>query len=178
MRFLKYLALTLVTFIIVVGVVGIFLPNAQHVERQITIAAPAKSIFPYVNDFRKFNEWSPWAALDPNTQYTFSGPDSGTGAKIEWKSEHKQVGEGSQEIMEAEENVLVKSKLDIGMGSPALASFSLNEADGETTLIWGFDAQFDSTISRYFGLIFDLEKWVGDDYEEGLSRLKRLIESA
>lgn len=177
MRFLKYIALTLITFIIVVGLVGMFLPNAQHVERKITIAAPAQVIFPYVNNFHKFNEWSPWAALDPNTQYTFSGPDHGTGAKLVWKSEHKQVGEGSQEILESQENVLVKSRLDFGMGAPALASFRLNEANGETALTWGFDAQFEGTISRYFGLIFDLEKWVGGDYEKGLSRLKALIES-
>ena len=175
MKILKFIALSIIALIVVLGVVGLFLPNAQHVERQITIQAPASKIFPYFNDFRKFNEWSPWAKLDPDTKYTFSGAESGVGAKIEWASEDDSVGKGSQEIIESRPNEFVKTELDFGMGEPAQAMFTLSEEGENTSLTWAFDTYLDTTISKYFGLMLD--KWVGSSYEEGLADLKILAES-
>ena len=175
MKFLKYVAFTLLGLMVLFGFVGLFLPSAQQVERQITIAAPAAEIFPYINDFHQFIVWSPWAKLDPDTQYTFSGAGSGVGAKMQWASEHEYVGQGSQEIIESRRNAFVKSTLDFGFGEPAAASFSLSESGGQTTVVWAFDTYMGNTISRYFGLMLD--QWVGDSYEQGLSDLKVLIES-
>ncbi len=177
MKIIKYLLLGFIALIIVLGVVGIFLPDTQHVERQIAIDAPADEIFPYVNDFRKFNEWSPWAKIDPQTKYTFSGPESGVGAKMEWASEHQQVGQGTQEILESVPNNTVKTRLDFGMGGPSLAGFALSENNGQTTVVWSFDAYFENSIARYFGLMLDLDKWVGGDYEKGLANLKTVVEA-
>ncbi|WP_377517691.1 hypothetical protein [Microbulbifer taiwanensis] len=46
-------------------------------ERSVTIAKPPQTVFPYVNNLRNFNSWSPWYQLDPNTKYEYSGPDEG-----------------------------------------------------------------------------------------------------
>ncbi len=175
MKLLKYAALSGGGLMVLLGVIGLFLPYAQHVERQITIDAPAAAVFPYANDYRKFNEWSPWAKLDPNTHYTFSGEKSGVGAIMAWSSEHQHVGKGSQEILESRLDTLVKTRLDFGFGEPATATFNLDEADGKTTVIWAFDTYMGNTISRYFGLMLD--NWVGASYEQGLFDLKSLVES-
>ena len=44
-----------------------------------------------------------------------------------------------------------------------------------TRLTWSFDANLDSMVGRYMGLMMD--KWVGSDYEGGLARLKELAET-
>jgi hypothetical protein len=175
-KFIKYVALALLGLMVLFGFVGLFLPSAQQVVRQITIAAPAAKIFPYTNDFHKFIVWSPWAKLDPDTQYTFSGPSMGVGAKMQWASEHEYVGYGSQEILESQPNTFVKSKLDFGFGEPAIASLTLSESGEQTTVVWVFDTYMGNTISRYFGLMLD--QWVGTSYEQGLSNLKILVESS
>jgi hypothetical protein len=175
LKYLKYFALSLLGLMVLFGALGLLLPSAQHVERQIEIQAPATTIFPYVSDYRKFIEWSPWAKLDPKTHYLFSGPPSGVGAKMEWLSTHSSVGTGSQEILELQPNRFVKARLDFGDWSPALSSFSLSEVAGKTTLIWTYDTYMDNTISRYFGMMLD--SWIGDVYKNGLSDLKILIES-
>ncbi|MEE9447345.1 MAG: SRPBCC family protein [Arenicellales bacterium] len=175
MKIFKIILLSVMAFIIIAGVIGLFLPTAQHVERQITINAPLNKVFPYINDFRKFNQWSPWAKIDPSTEYTFTGAEKGKGAKIQWTSVHEHVGKGSQEILESNGVDFVKTSLDFGTGEPATAQFNLSEANGQTTVIWAFDTYFDKTISRYFGLMLD--KWVGQSYEEGLVNLKTLLES-
>ncbi len=175
MKVFKYIALSLCAVLLILGIAGFFLPTTQHLEREITIEAPASSVFEYLNDFHKFNEWSPWAKFDLATQYDYSGPETGVGAKVNWSSENQHVGSGSQEILESVPNKFVKTALDFGAGSPANASFSLSEAAGQTTLVWGFDTELDTIVSRYFGLMLD--KWVGTSYEEGLANLKELLES-
>ncbi len=174
MKALKYVALVLLGLMVLFAFIGLFLPSLQQIERRIIIEAPAADIFPYTNDLHKFVVWSPWAKLDPDTKFTFSGSGSGVGAKMQWASEHEHVGHGSQKILESQLNTLVKSQLDFGFGEPATASFTLSESDGQTTVVWTFDTYLGNTISRYFGLMLD--QWVGTSYEQGLSDLKILVE--
>ena len=49
-------------------------PSEYRVARSATIAAPAPEVFAQVNDFHKWEAWSPWAKLDPNAKTAFEGP--------------------------------------------------------------------------------------------------------
>ncbi len=40
-------------------------PDAFRVERSLTIADPAETIFPLINDLNAWDAWSPWAKKDP-----------------------------------------------------------------------------------------------------------------
>jgi len=46
-------------------------PSEYRIARSATIAAPASDVFAQVNDFHKWDAWSPWAKLDPNAKTTF-----------------------------------------------------------------------------------------------------------
>jgi hypothetical protein len=176
-KFFKYLAIILAGIMILVGIIGLFLPYNKHIERQITINAPASRVFPYANNFRKFNEWSPWTELDGHARYTYSGPERGVGAKMQWAGDYEYVGKGVQEILESEADKFVKTRVEFAFMEPASTSFRLSENDGKTTVTWSFDIYMDNTIFRFSGLIFDSWAWVGDTYEQGLSNLKTLVES-
>lgn len=175
MKLLKYLILFLFFFVIAAGLGGLMLPDTRHVEREISIDASAAEIFPYLNNWRKFNEWSPWAKIDPGTQYIFEGPAAGVGAQMDWTSENKTVGNGHQEIIESEPNTSLKSLMKLGKNDLSMASFKLTETAGSTTVVWDFDINLSNTISRYFGLT--MEDWVGHTYEQGLSELKVVVEA-
>lgn len=175
MKLLKYFALLLVFSIIAAGLGGLMLPDTRHVEREIEIEADAATIFPYLNDLRQFNKWSPWARIDPQTQYTFEGPEAGVGARMEWDSENKTVGKGSQEIVESETNSSIKMLLKFGKNDLSMAEFRLIETAGSTTVVWSFDINLNNTISRYFGLM--MENWIGHSYEQGLTELKAIVET-
>ena len=54
-------------------------------EKQL-IQAPPQVVFGYINDYRKFNQWSPWFERDPEAKYEYSGP-TGVGSKMHWESE-------------------------------------------------------------------------------------------
>lgn len=184
MRFLKNLIVFLLVLIVVLIGVAFVLPSSAHVERSITINRPASEVFGVLNSYRRFNEWSPWAAKDPNAKYQITGPATGVGAKESWVGDPKTVGSGSQEIVESTPNKTVATALDFGDMGKARARFDLTPSGDATKVVWSLDTQAPlaidgkilwNTIGRYMGLFMD--KMVGPDYEQGLAKLKTLVES-
>ena len=175
MRFLKGLLFFVVALIAALVVIAFFLPKTAHVERTVTIARPASQVFGVLNNLHRFNAWSPWFDLDPQAKYTYSGADAGVGAKVNWAG-NKDVGSGSQEIVESKPNTFLKVQLDFGdMGRP-VAAFNLAPAGEGTAVTWTLDQSFEgSLVGRYFGLMLD--SMVGKDYDKGLAKLKTLVES-
>ena len=178
MKLLRNLFIIIAVIAIILVVVGFFLPQTAHVERSIVINASPDTVFQEVNTFEEYNDWSPWFKRDPEAVYEYSGPNSGIGAKMSWKSEVPQVGNGSQEIIESTYAKHVKTELIFGEDpKPSYASFELEELGPKSTkLTWSFDADFgNNIIGRYFGIFMD--KMLGPDYESGLESLKNKIEN-
>ena len=175
MRILKSFLYIIITFIMVFVVVGFFLPQQQHIERHIVISATASEIFQNINSPKSFNQWSPWAKIDPETNYTYIGSEAGTGAGMTWSSDNPNVGSGSWMITDVKEYDYIKVDLDFGNEGVATSFFDL-KPDGEGTRItWGFDMDAGMNLMvRWMGLMMD--KWVGGDYERGLANLKALVE--
>lgn len=165
-----------VLLVIILAAVGFFLPRNVHVERSTVINAHPGTVHAVLNSYRLFNRWSPWAALDPNTEYTVSGPPSGVGAKMAWTSENKNVGTGSQEIVESRPNEYIKTMLDFGSQGKGSADFKLSPEGAGTKVVWGMDSDLGANpFAHYFGLI--IPGMVGKDYEKGLASLKNLLET-
>lgn len=177
MRWIKKGLLFMLIAVVLLVAIGFLLPASVHIERSVVINAAPSVVFSHVNSLRRFNAWSPWAKIDPTTQYVFSGPESGIGAKMTWTSTHRQVGKGSQEIIESRADEFVKVALKFDeMGSP-FASYILRPEGQATRVTWSFDEDFGYNIlARYFGLIF--EKFIGPDYEAGLRNLKSMVENS
>ncbi len=173
MQWTKKFLVALVALIVLAVAVGFLLPDRIHIERNTIIQAPASAVFPYLNNYRLFNSWSPWAMKDPNTRYTYTGPESGVGAKLSWDG--KELGQGSQQIIESEVDRRVRVTLDFGEMGQATATYTLQAEGDGTKLTWAFDEEFgQNLLARYFGLV--LEKFLGPDYEQGLANLKAVVE--
>lgn len=176
MKFLKRFVLIILLLVLVLIGVGYFLlPDEAHVERDIRIDAPPAAVFPYVNDFRKFNEWSPSADWAPDIEYSYSGPESGVGARMDWQSDNPEVGSGSNLITQSRPPERVTMRLDLGRRDRATAYFDIKPAGDGSHVVWGFDTELgNNVIDRYFGVMMGY--WVGGDYERGLQDLKTLVE--
>jgi Polyketide cyclase / dehydrase and lipid transport len=169
----KLLGALAVAVIVLIGV-AYMLPSQVHVERTISIDRPAAAVFPLVNSFRRFNDWSPWKQQDPTATYTYSGPDAGVGAAMAWSGNSK-VGRGTQVITESVPDSRVSIDLVFGNMTPQKAAWLLS-ADGlGTKVVWTLESDVgNSPLGRYLGLFLD--KMVGPDYEQGLKQLKALAE--
>lgn len=171
-RLLKWLAGIIVALIAIFFAGAYFLPGEAVVQKQVQIAAPPAKVYAVLAALKRFNEFSPWYAMDPKSKIAFAGPESGAGQKMSWDSE--KLGTGSMTITEAVQDRRVASELDFGSMGKATASFELAPADGGTAVTWGFRQVLTNPLQRWFGLMID--DWVGADYENGLANLKALVE--
>ena len=175
MNIVKGLLYTIIALIVIFVVGGLLLPQQRHVERSVVISATPADVFQKVSNPRSFNQWSPWAKIDPNTAFTFTGPESGKGSGLTWMSDNPNVGSGSWMITDTVENQTVKMELDFGNQGKSSSSFELKKEGSVTRITWGFDMDTGmNPVNRWIGMVVD--KWIGADYEKGLSDLKALIE--
>lgn len=173
MKFLKWvLAMLALLGVVLVGG-SLLLPAQTQVERSVLIERPVTEVFATLNSFRRFNQWSPWFAADPQAKYDYSGPADGVGAGMQW-SGNRAVGSGSQKILESVPNQKVVVALDFG-GSAATATYTLTPEGAATRLSWRFESEHGfNPFNRWMGLLFD--KMIGGDFERGLASLKQLLE--
>ena len=175
-RVLRWLGIAIVGVVVLAVVIAFLLPRHAIVTRTVEIAAPPSAIYPIVSDLRRFNEWSPWADIDPETVYTFTGPIDGVGQTLNWESKDERVGSGSMAIAAVEPEKRVDMSIDFGHQGTALASLILDPAGAGTNVTWGFDSDLGfNPIARYFGMMMD--GMIGPDYEKGLVRLKAVAEA-
>ena len=153
-------------------------PDTFRVSRSATIAAPAEKIFPMINDVREFNTWNPYHQKDPQMKGSYSGPASGPGAHYEFES--KKAGTGSFEVLHVTAPSEVKMRLN--MTAPFKVDNTLtftlgrqNESMQSTQVTWAMEgpAPF---LAKFMGVIFNMDKMVGTDFEVGLANLKARAE--
>ena len=174
---LRWLVRLVVLAAIVVVGGAYLLPASAKFQRTATIAAPPAKIYAVISNYKRFNEWSPWFERDPAAKYSFSGAESGVGAKMAWDSAKSDVGKGTQEIVAAVPDKSLDVKMDFGAMGVSNADFMLEPAaDGKSTKVtWGFATELGmNPISRWMGLVMD--RMVGPDYEKGLAKLKAVAE--
>ncbi|MEO1339976.1 MAG: SRPBCC family protein [Cyanobacteria bacterium J06635_13] len=165
--------------LIVIIAVGLVLPSQVHVERQIAIDARPQQIYPLISNFKQWKKWSPWAKIDPNTEFKIVG--RGLKQKMFWSSNDPHVGKGSQEFITAEKPSHIKTHLDFGKQGTADASFDLIAENQVTEVIWSLDTDMRAKVPIYMKpfaayLGFLMDSMVGKDYEQGLKNLQELVQ--
>ncbi|HEX2101996.1 MAG TPA: SRPBCC family protein [Candidatus Synoicihabitans sp.] len=152
-------------------------PDNYRVTRTTTITAPASTVFPLVNDFRRWDSWSPWAKLDPEMKQTFEGPATGVGAVQTWSGNNK-VGAGQATITESRVPELIRVKLEFlkPFESTSTSEFAFQPEGDRTVVTWTMvgDQTF---VSKAFGLFINMDKMIGTDFEKGLAAMKTVAEA-
>ena len=170
--------------VLIVVLIAVFLvmvmlqPSHYQIERSATINAPAPVVFNQVNDFHKWDAWSPWAHLDPNMKTTFAGAPSGTGAVYSWVG-NSDVGEGKMTIVESRPAELVKINLEFikPFAASSTTNFVFTPQGNQTNVKWQM-AGNNNFLAKAFSLFMNMDKMVGGDFEKGLAKLKTVSESA
>jgi len=175
MKILKKILLVLLALIALLLVIAVFLPSKYHVQRRIVIQARPDAIFPWVNNPRKWPDWTAWTKdRDPSLTFSYEGPEEGSGAISKWDG--KKTGNGMMTITESDPKMGVKYDLSFEHGKYKSAGGLTFEAEGDSTNVtWADDGELGSNpIGRYFGLAMD--HMIGPDFEQGLKKLKQKVE--
>jgi Polyketide cyclase / dehydrase and lipid transport len=175
MRPMMRLILGLCALVVILAGIALELPSEVTIARSTVINAPESVVFAYLNSLKRFNDWSPWAARDPQLQSTLSGAEQGQGAKIEWSGTQKSVGTGSVEITESNPNRHIGLAVDFN-GLDGTSYYDISPSGSGSKVVWGFNySSGTSPLKRWKGLMLD--RYVGAEFSDGLGKLKELIES-
>ncbi len=175
--------LTTILVILVVVIAMILLlaaskPNSYRVERSGTIQAPPERIFPLINDFRNWPQWSPWEKLDPAMKKDLGGPPSGVGSSYAWEGNSK-AGKGRMEITESNPPTRVKLNLNFvkPFKSDNVTEFNLQPRDTGTHVHWTMNGPA-PMMTKVMMVFMNMDKMIGRDFDEGLANLKRVAETS
>lgn len=170
-----YIILGLVLLITILALIA---PKNYDVNRKIIIEKSISEVFNYVLLIKNQDHWSPWSERDPSMKKKFTGTDGKVGFISAWESDHKQVGFGEQELTGFTTDKEVTSELRFLKPFKSISSayFKLNEVGNGTEVTWGFHGnnKFPMSIMMLF---MNMDKAVGKDFEQGLSKLKSVLEN-
>jgi hypothetical protein len=169
------LALVIIGIVFFVLVIG--QPDEFKVVRSAVMAAPPATVFEQVNDFHKWDDWSPWAKLDPACKNTFSGAAAGKDAGFAWDG-NKKVGAGRMRITESQSPELIRINLEFlrPFKTSNLTEFTFKAQGGQTLVAWTMTGK-SNFMCKVFGLFMDGDKMVGKDFEKGLASIKAIVEA-
>lgn len=164
--------------LVVLAILAIAVSKPSHfmLKRSADIAAAPETIFGLINDFRRWQDWSPWEKLDPELKRTMSGAEAGEGAIYEW-SGNKKVGQGRMEITDISAPTEIVIKLDFLKPFEAhnVAEFTIEPQGGGSRVTWSMHGP-NPFMAKLMQVFMNFDKMVGKDFEKGLANLKAIAE--
>lgn len=176
---LKKILIVVVVLLVVLVAVIATRPAEFTVTRSAKIAAAPAVVFPLVNDFHAWADWSPWDSMDPGMKKTYSGAAAGAGATYEWSGNDK-VGMGRMTILESKPDERVNIRLEFikPFAATSETSFDLKpEGANGTDVTWSMTGH-NNFMAKAMSLFMNMDKMIGPDFEKGLAAMKSKAEKA
>lgn len=149
-----------------------------HVERSAHVDASTEAVYAVLHDLHRFEEWSPWAKLDPDLQAEVQGgARSGLGAKYTWIG-NDEVGSGTMTIVDATPHRRLEAELlfvQPWQSRSRLVWSLAPDADG-CRVTWVLQGNTEGLLAKTMGMFLDIDKLLGKDFAIGLARLKHVVE--
>ena len=167
----------------VLAVIGLLVyaatfPDTFQVQRTQRINASPEKVFPLINNMHAMNTWNPFSEADPEIKITYTGPESGNGARYEWTGNSK-VGQGSIEIIDVAAPSRVALKLDMlkPIEGHNTVVFTLAPNGPGTDVTWAMSGER-PFIGKVMDAVFNMDRMVGSQFEKGLDKLRAIAEKA
>ena len=174
---IKTIALIAVAAIGLLLIVAATRPDTFRVERTASIKAPPDKLHGLINDMKVFNTWNPYNLKDPNIKGEYQGPPAGPGAAYHFAG-NKDVGKGSIAITDsAPSKVTMKLDMLEPFEGHNVVEFIIAPKGDATEVTWAMHGP-SPYIGKLMGLVFNMDKMIGRDFEAGLANLKARAEKA
>lgn len=149
-----------------------------RIARTATMHAQPGVIFALVNDFHRWDVWSPWEELDPAMKKTYEGAPAGLGAVYLWQGNSK-AGEGRMTIAESRPVDLIRINLHFSRPFAAdnVSEFTFQPQGMDTVVTWTMTGK-KNFVMKAVHLVMNIDKLVGADFERGLAQLRGAAEKS
>lgn len=158
-------------------IIAAILPKKSIITQSIEIHCDTNKAFEYVKHSNNQHHYNKWVMADPNAEFKTSGVDGQVGSILYWNSQHSNVGEGEQEILELIENQNIKIEIRFKrpFSGTSYQNIYFKELSNQTTQI---EMTFESTSKYPYNLLSALMANVlKKDMGITLNNLKVVLES-
>jgi hypothetical protein len=168
----------LLLVIVIAGLAGFVAlqPDTFRIERRMLVDAAPLDVFAQVNNFHRWEDWSPWAKLDPDAKVAFEGPPAGPGAIFKWAGNDK-IGQGTMTLVENKPGEFVR--IDVEFVKPFegknTSEFTFRRQGDRTLVTWTSTGPM-TFMTKAMCLIRNMETVLGPDMENGLVQMKAVAE--
>ena len=169
-KFLSFIILLL----LILGIVGYFLPTDFTVSKTATISSTPAHIHEYVGDLNKWQTWTAWEGDDPEIEITIGERTTGIGASQSWMDEH---GGGSLTFTSWSPEKGIEYDLYFQGGKYKSKSAIQYDSSSQTRtrVRWTLSGDMSMPIiGGYFALFMKYS--IGNMFQDGLKQLKSIVE--
>ena len=161
--------------VIIVAVLASRKPPRFVVSRSVRLEAPRDSVLPFINDLRRWPEWSEAGNRDKATVRSYLGAGSGLGAIGEWEGKGS-AGKGRLEIIEASpSSVRVQADWSRPFVARNFNQFTLAPDGNGTRVTWTLDGETVRML-RVMTVFVSPDRLMGSHLERGLDALRTAVE--
>lgn len=167
----KIFGIVLLSVVLIFLIVPVFLSPTFEVTRSISINRSVATVYAEIQDFKNWDNWSPWLERDSSIVNLYDSITAGESARVNWTSENS--GAGTMIMKKTVADSLVLITLTINDFAEFESLFVLTDSNGFTNVRWS-----DSGKMGYLGRWLNLfaEPMMGDDLAKGLNNLKKYVE--
>ena len=144
-----------------------------EIKASIVIEATPAKVHEVLNDFARFEDWSPFLAMDKSVKATISEKSFGPGAVYEYQG--KQIGKGRMEIISSgPERIRSTMTFFNKKTEVAKTEYLLEPVFEGTKVTWTLAGERDlqgHLIGKFF-----LDKMMTKNFTDGLKVLKAIVE--
>lgn len=178
MRILKWTLGILAGLAMLMGGIGLVLPQKFTLTRSIVVNTAPDRVYAQVDDPRRWKNWAAWQLRDPNIAINYTGQErgveKGVGAGATWMS--RSEGSGSMRFTSAETGRRLSYEMVLdNVGLPWQGELRFAAAGLGTKVSWTVNGDLgDGPFTRWMGLFVD--GLMGKDLETNLANLKAQAE--
>ncbi len=143
-----------------------------NIKRSRVIKAPVEVVFENVNDFKNWENWSPWFEMDPTIVTSYPDTTSGVGSSYSWKGKD---GSGSMKTISAIPNKEIMQQVDFNSDSKPEVYWNFTKVDLGTEVTWGMRGKNSFGEKFYWLFKGGIEKNTIPIYDRGLELLEKHI---
>jgi hypothetical protein len=173
-KVLKIFGIGMALIIVLVVGVSFFLPNTYHIERTVSIDAPAAQIHRLTSDLQNgWPQWEPWHEVDDSIQTSYGDVVAGVGAVQHWTSKD---GNGKLTITASDATSGIEYDMAFNVDQyVSKGKLRYTSTATGTAVTWEMDGDVSGVIGKYFGYLMD--RTVGPMFQMGLDNLKVAVEA-
>ncbi len=172
MKYLKYLGFLLLAVVIILSIYVAVSEGNYDIKRSRVIKAPVEVVFENVNDFKNWENWSPWFEMDPTIVTSHPDTTNGVGASYSWKGKD---GSGSIKTISAIPNKEIIQQVDFNSDSKPEVYWNFAKVDLGTEVTWGMRSKNSFGEKFYWLFKGGIEKNTIPIYDRGLELLEKHI---